>query len=346
MKKILVVGAFGYDNNQLDGQTVKTRSVYELLEKRSQGKVSYVDTLALRKKPWQGLTMLSRLLKCHTLVILPCLNNLSVLFPIFFFLSRIFHFDIISICIGGWQLEYFIGNEIFASHPLQMKLSKKVKAFLPEMEKVNRDLIECCGFTNSEVFPNFRRFKRSELQISSDRGLKMVFMARVNKNKGYDTIFEALNFIRDYCPGSIVDFYGCIAQEDESDFLSKIEMNNDIVSYKGILSPEKIPSVLQDYDVLLLPTRNYTEGFPGSILDAYISGIPVIVSEWKHSREFVDDGRTGLIIPFNNNQKAFDEAVLRLYKDRQLLNSMKQAAYDEADKYSEEAAWEIIKRYI
>ena len=31
MNKVLVIGAFGYENNQLDGQTIKTRNVYNLL---------------------------------------------------------------------------------------------------------------------------------------------------------------------------------------------------------------------------------------------------------------------------------------------------------------------------
>lgn len=38
---------------------------------------------------------------------------------------------------------------------------------------------------------------------------------------------------------------------------------------------------------MLLPTHYYTEGLPGSVLDAYMSGIPIIVSRWKHASEFV-----------------------------------------------------------
>ena len=30
MKNIFIIGAFGYSNNQLDGQTIKTRNVYDL----------------------------------------------------------------------------------------------------------------------------------------------------------------------------------------------------------------------------------------------------------------------------------------------------------------------------
>lgn len=346
MNKILVIGAFGYENNQLDGQTIKTRNVYDLLRKKHKGKHYYIDTLSLKKRPWTGLIMLYRLITCNTLIILPCLNNLTFLFPIFYYMSKMFHFEIISICIGGWQVEYFLGSEKFGFHPKQMNMSKKIKAFLPEMIKVNNDLINMCGFTNSEVFPNFREIDRKNQLINNEKGLRLVFMARINKMKGYDVIFNSLNFIRDKCPNSSITFYGGIASEDKDDFLNKVEANNDIVSYKGLLSPEKIHETLKKYDVMLLPTKYYTEGFPGSILDAYISGIPVIVTEWKHSHEFVSDGNTGIIVPFENNQEDFNNSIFSLYKDRNKLNYMKRAAYKEANKYSEEAAWDVLKKYL
>ena len=326
MKNILVVGAFGFENNQLDGQTIKTRNVYDLLQKKHKGKHSYIDTLSLRRKPWLGFEMLYKLITCNTLIILPCLNNLTVLFPVFYYMSIIFRFDIISICIGGWQVEYFLGGEKFKCHPLQMEMSKKIKAFLPEMIRVNKDLINQCGFTNTEVFPNFRNFHRSTQIITNERGLRLIFMARVNKMKGYDVIFDSLHFIRENCPDSKVDFYGSVASEDKEDFMSKVEANYDIVSYKGLLAPDIIHDTLKNYDVMLLPTKYYTEGFPGSILDAYISGIPVIVTEWKHSHEFVIEGNTGIIVPFENNQEDFNNAILNLYRDRHKLNLMKKAA--------------------
>lgn len=346
MKRILVIGAFGYENNQLDGQTIKTRNVYNLLKKKHEGKHSYIDTLSLRKKPWLGFVMLYKLITCNTLIILPCLNNLTILFPLFYYMSKLFRFDIISICIGGWQVEYFLGSEKFGYHPKQMIMSKKIKAFLPEMIRVNNDLINMCGFTNTEVFPNFREFYRSSQIITNESGLRLVFMARVNRMKGYDVIFESLKFIRENCPDCKVDFYGGIASEDKDDFLKKVESNTDLVSYKGLLMPENIHKTLKDYDVMLLPTKYYTEGFPGSILDAYISGIPVVVTEWKHSHEFVSNEKTGIIVPFENNQNAFNEAILKLYNDKNKLSEMKKAAYEEANKYSEAAAWGVLKKYL
>lgn len=346
MKKILVVGAFGYDNNQLDGQTVKTRSVYELLEKRSQGKVSYIDTLSLRRKPYLLFALIYRLLTCNTLIVLPALNNLTYLFPAFYYLSKIFKYEIVHICIGGWQIEYFWGLGNYRRHLTLLRMTKKIKAFLPEMDSVNEYFVKNCGFTNTEVLYNFRAFNRPPQTISNEEGLRLVFMARIHRMKGYDVIFNSIDYLRQNCPGCKVDFYGWINPEDETDFLNKIEAFSDVAEFKGTLTPDVIHQTLAQYDVLLLPTKFYTEGFPGSILDAYIAGIPVVVSEWKHSREFVKDGDTGIIVPFEDNQNAFNAAILSLCNDRNKLNEMKQKAYMEANKYSEDTAWSILERYI
>ena len=345
-RSILVVGAFGYESNQLDGQTIKTRNVYDMIKKRCNCDTSYVDTLYLKKRPWLLFNLLYKLCICRTLVLLPAHNNLTYLFPILYFLSKILRYDINCICIGGWQVEFFMGTGKFGYHPHIMSLCKKVKVFMPEMEQLNNELKNICKFNNTVVFPNFRTFDRAPLSISPHKGFRMVFLARVNKHKGYDVIFNSLPYLRKNCPDCIIDFYGQIASDDKEEFEQLVNSNNDIVSYKGILNQESITATLKGYDVMLLPTHYYTEGFPGSILDAYIAGIPVIVSEWKHAHEFVKNSITGIIVPFEDNQDAFNETILALYNDQNLLNRMKVKAFEEADKYSEDAAWSILNKYL
>src|SRR5690606_1561204 len=92
----------------------------------------------------------------------------------------------------------------------------------------------------------------------------------------------------------IVDFYGPISESDERYFQENVE-KFDNVFYKGIVTPKDVYRVLSQYDLLLLPTRYAGEGFPGTILDAYISGVPVIVTDWLFLPEFVEHGTTGYV---------------------------------------------------
>lgn len=343
---LVVLGAFGYSNNQLDGQTVKTRNVYNLLCDRQDEPVNKIDTVDFKKKPWLLIKLLYYLVKCKTVVIVPCLNNLTFIFPLAYLLSKIISFDIISICVGGWQVEYFLGNERFKPHPLQLKYSRKIKGFLPEMENVNRVLIQQLSFKNTEVFPNFRRFRPVQVNTTVHNELKMVFMARINKTKGYNSIFLALDKLKNLSENVSMTFYGQVAEENKAEFDSLIKAHSDFASFKGALKPEEIQQTLTQYDVMLLPTQYYTEGFPGSILDAYIAGIPVIVTEWKHSHEFVDDGNTGFIVPFGECVDDIVECIRMLIRDKNLLNRMKNNAQKESLKYSEDKAWDVIRKYL
>lgn len=345
--KILILGYFGYENNQLDGQTVKTRSVYNLLVERYNGEVFYYDTLIARRSPLSLFKLLFKLIKCNTLIIIPALNNLTYIFPIVYYLSKIFNYEIIHVCVGGWHVEYFIGNKRFKPHPLQLKLSRKIKAFLPEMKKVDTDLKTLLGFQNSKYFPNFRKVEYmavAENKVSES--LHLVFMARINKKKGYRTIFNFAEIIKNKSYKIVIDFYGPIEENDKIDFLSLVDKYSNIVKYHGVLNPNDIYSTLSKYDIMLLPTTYYTEGFPGSILDAYIAGIPVIVTNWMHAQEFVKDGKTGFIVPFDDPQYEFNKKIMELYNNRERLKSMKQNARNESYKYSSDEAWEILKEFL
>ena len=346
-RSICILGAFGYDTNQLDGQTVKTRNVYRLLQLNTKGRLYAIDTMHIRRKPLSAIKLLWALIKCRTLVIIPCLNNLTYIFPITYFLSKILNFGIIHICVGGWQVEYFQGNERFQAHPMQLRQSKKIKAFLPEMARVNDELTKELGFKNTEVFPNFR-FIRSETRRveTTSETLRLVFLARVDKKKGYDTIFSFAEDVEMNGYRIVIDFYGPINEADEEEFMSLLEKHKRCVSYKGVLQQDEVTKHLENYDVMLLPTTIYTEGFPGSILDAYIAGIPVIVTEWKHCHEFVDDNETGFIIPFNDCQREFNDRIMSFYNDRIMLSNMKAKAFEKRLLYSDQTAWGILSKYL
>ncbi|MCM1141108.1 MAG: hypothetical protein NC453_21280, partial [Muribaculum sp.] len=98
-KKILVFGYFGYVTDQLDGQTVKTRSIYELVKERANAKVVYADSQEFRKSSKSIFKFFRNLITCNTLIWLPAHNNLKYLFPLIWFCSRIFKFEILYVVI-------------------------------------------------------------------------------------------------------------------------------------------------------------------------------------------------------------------------------------------------------
>ena len=318
MKKLLVLGYFGYETNQLDGQTVKTRDVCRLTkEQLGKHKVEYFDTQCLQRNKLLVFNMFWKLVRCKMLFYLPAHNNLKVFFPLIFILSKIFGYKIHYFVVGGWLRE-------FLTHlPMHRLMLGRIAGIHAETKRLKRELEEYYHFGNVDIFPNFRFFEFNPRATISNK-LRIVFMARIMKQKGIDWIFSLADYIVENGLEDkySITFFGQVADEDREYFKQNVE-KYAFVEYRGSLQPAEIHETLSLYDVMLLPTHFYTEGLPGSVVDAYISGIPVIVTEWKHSHEFVDDGQSGYIVPFENGLQQMINKVLELEEGRDLLCRMK-----------------------
>lgn len=344
LTKILVLGYFGYVTNQLDGQTIKTRNVYNLIESRSNkiGVISHFDTQQFQQSKFSVLTMIWELVKVNKLVYLPAHNNLRYLFPILFLICKIFRIEILYFVIGGWLFDYLLDK------PIHRFLLKKITKIFPENSQLEKLLEFTFGFKNLQTLPNFRVHNFKPNLAKEKKSYRIVFMARINRMKGIEVIFKIAEYFENNSIGPkkvSIDFYGTIDKNDEELFLANIS-RHPITTYKGTLAPENIYYTLSKYDVMILPTKYYTEGFPGSILDAYIAGIPVIVTHWKHALEFVDHAKSGFVVPFENGEQEIKYKLTELYNNEDLLYQMKKNAYEKSKEYSSESVWKIIEPYL
>lgn len=340
--KVLVFGYFGYHTHQLDGQTIKTRSIYEMLCTHNELEVHYADTQEFRYSIKAVWIFIAALFSCDRLVYIPAHNNLKYLFPMIFIAANLFHFQIIYVAVGGWLPEYL------RDLPLHQRFLGKIKMILMENNYASTQLRELYGFKNVSVIPNFRHEPLREFLPhirKNNEILRLVFMARINRMKGLDTIADIADKLKDvYSEVKIsIDFYGPILESDKLYFEQELIEKYTFVHYKGVLEPNEIVTTLRSYDAMLFPTHYYTEGFPGSILDAYRSGIPVIATHWKYASEFIQENVTGYIVDFENPVPEMLDCVLMLYFDTSLLLKLKECAYQRSLYYTPETAWGIFK---
>lgn len=336
-----VLGAFGFRSTLYDGQTIKTRNLLALLQEKGVD-VDYFDTQDFKSDKCSVLRMCWKVMTCKTLYYLPARNNLIYLFPIIYWLSKLFHTGIHYFVVGGWLVE------LLADKPHHRRKLSKIAGIHCETQFMKNALEKEYGFKNVDVFPNFRINDFHPKAHHEENKLKLVFMARVIKMKGLDLIFALGDKIVDrWLQDRItIDFYGPQQNEDgDVEYFNTNLAKYPFMKYYGPLEPSDIYTTLEKYDAMLLPTHFYTEGLPGSILDAYISGIPVVVTKWKHATEFVDDGESGIIIPFEDDGSALSDAVMRLFEDNSLLNRMKTNAQEKWREFSSEKAWELIQHY-
>ena len=329
--KIFICGHFGYKNNQIDGQTIKTRQLKDvLIKKLGESNVAYVDTSYAKSKPFATFKKIKRnVMNCSYLIILPGVNGLKVLLPFYIKWKRNFNIDIRYIVIGGWLPQFLNRNKFY------LGLFKKLDGIYVETNIMKENLLNI-GLNNVSILPNFRQIDFEISKINKTKlPVKLVYFSRVVREKGIELAIEAVERINRKNNLIILDIYGPIQKNYRGLFEKNLAKTKSKISYKGILKPtgNNIYEVLSKYDLMVFPTYYQGEGFAGAILDSYISGVPVIASDWKYNSEIIKEGETGKLF-ISQDIDDLTEKLEFLTNHPDLIYQMKKNCLEEAKKYN------------
>lgn len=81
------------------------------------------------------------------------------------------------------------------------------------------------------------------------------------------------------------------------------------VNYIGELPPDEVPGMIASCRALIYPTR-FFEGEPMSVIEAYMTGTPVIASDTGSVSELVCDGVTGRLISLDGTVKELVDIII------------------------------------
>lgn len=330
IKKIFICGNFGYNGNKLDGQTVKTRVLKDELEETwEKENINFVDTSFIKINPVRVIIQIIRhFISATNIIMMPDQRAFKFLLPVFIFINMFKKKDIRYVVIGGW-LPSFLANKKY-----YLRLSKKLQGIYVETNAMKRDM-ENLNLSNVHLLPNFRRFDfKPSFSVGVDLPIKLVSFSRVLREKGIEISIKAVNSINAKNKKNIVslDIYGPVQSGYEDTFEEIMKNQNSQISYKGILQPDEIYSTLSRYDLLVFPTFYSAEGFPGTIIDAYISGVPVIASDWAYNTEFVEEGYSGKICEARNVEDLIAKIEFFI-NNLEKIAEYKQNCVNEAEKY-------------
>lgn len=330
MEKILVIGNFGYYSDNLNGQTMKTRTIYEgLLKYTSNKEINYFDT-SEEGKIISKMIHIWRLIfltfKSNTIILMPAQKAIKFLTPLYFLICKLTNKKVKMVAIGGWLADFLTNNEMY------IKFLDQFDEIYVELSSLKQKL-EKFGLNNVVHFPNFRIYEENKICINKTNEVQeVVFFSRVTKEKGIELAVSAINNInRKYDKNIKLHVYGPVSEEYKNQFVKLAEENKNIL-YKGIISPNEILSVLSQYDLMIFPTYYPGEGFPGAILDALTAGVPIVASDWKYNSEILVDGYTGLLVTAKD-QKDLTNALENLIPNTSLINKMKKNCIAESKKY-------------
>lgn len=337
--KVGICGHFGNGKSFLDGQTVKTKMIYQIL-KNKMNSVDLIDTYCWQKKIFQFITnCFSLIQKSENIILLPAQNGVKVFIPFFWFINLFFKRKIHYVVIGGWLPEFLEQRKWLCF------FLKKIDYIYVEMHTMCRKL-EALQFKNVFYMPNCKELhilNESELVCNTTEPYRLCTFSRVMKEKGIEdavSVVKSINikYGRTVC---MLDIYGQIDKKYHSEFHELMKGFPDFIQYKGCIPSNLSIEVLKKYYLLLFPTRFQTEGLPGTIIDSFAAGVPVVAAEWEYCREMICDGVNGFIYPMYSISY-LENILCEAFKHSDRVNEMKRKCLASTQDYMPERAMKIL----
>ena len=173
--------------------------------------------------------------------------------------------------------------------------------------------------------------------------LKVLFTARMIREKGVFVLADAANNIKDKFLGK-VEFLLCGGLDDNPTALTKEDIEScceeGYITWLGYRTD--VLELLKDSHLVAFPSY-YMEGLPKSLIEATAVGRPVITTDSIGCRDTVIDGYNGYLIPKKDSEMLGEKLEL-LLSDAQLRKEMGQ----NSRKYAEEhfSLAKVIEKHL
>lgn len=291
--RIGIIGHFGGGKRYLDGQTVKTKTLCCELTKAGITDIVTVDTwLNNSNKPKLLADALKCIASCDKVVLIVSRGGLKVFLPMLYWAKKVLGRKVFLDVIGGNTAKLIKAN------PSWLRYMAAFDSIWVEFQGAKEEL-EQMGLANIEVIPNFKNLDIVD-PSKSDKGpgFRFCTFSRVMKEKGIVDAVQAVAQVRQLLGREdlFLDVWGPVEGAFKQEF-DAVLRENPFVAYKGCVDFGDSVSVVRQENVLLFPTRWEGEGFPGTVVDAFAAGIPVVASDWNANAEIIEHMKTGLIYP-------------------------------------------------
>ncbi len=341
MRRIGLIGSIGNGKQTSSGQTIRTRILLSSLKSHyGNDMIQLCDTDDATHNTIKFLIhLLLCLIKCKDIVLIVSRNGLRVFLPILSFAQEHLGKRIYNNIIGGNIIELIDNN---ANYP------KYMKTFCVNWVQMQQlvEQLKAKGIHNAEVLPNskpLRIVQESELPSEFTSPLSFCTFSRISKAKGIELAIQTIERINSESQGPIAELtiYGNPDEDYQETFDALIKRSTNMIHYGGIIPFDKATDVLKQYYMLLFPTTFYGEGFPGTILDAYASGLPVLASDWKFNPDLIEEGVTGFLYD-HASENDFEKKLRYVIGNKEEVCALRKNCLKEADKYTAENVMPII----
>lgn len=339
--RILLIGALNLHRIPQGGEEYKNQLLYQYL--CINNKIVPIDTHRWKQRPIviQRLLINVLFVRYDRIIISASSHSVYRLVQILQFFPKIAS-NTIYFVVGG-----FFPNAVITGN-FKIKPYKSLKSIVVQGTML-KETLEQAGYTGKiHVLPNFKRFpslRDKTLRVGNH--IKFLFLSRIHPDKGIHEIFEASKLLRIWgIQNFSITFYGPIEPSFREWFENSLPPETTYSGVLDIINKETYAyNLLSTFDVMLFPTYWKGEGFPGALVDAFASGLPVIATDWNMNKEIIEHERNGLLIP-PKDAKALAIAMRKLIEDRQLLHYLSEESSRYAKRYHVDALWPEVTRII
>lgn len=167
--------------------------------------------------------------------------------------------------------------------------------------------------------------KRREFGIP-ENAFVIISAAELNKNKNYTASITA------FAKADIPDSYFVICGEGKlkNQYINLAASLNvsDRVIFAGYRSD--MPEMYHMSDVFIFTSKR--EGFGNACIEAMASGLPIIVSDTRGTREYAENGKNAFVFDADDSD-GFSEALKTLYSNQNLRSEMSKESIRSALKF-------------
>ena len=158
---------------------------------------------------------------------------------------------------------------------------------------------------------------------TEDKPLRALFVGGLSQRKGISYLFEAVASLNGMVELTV------IGRRPEGCPILDRHLNRHV--WIASLSHVDILETMGHHDVLIFPSL--FEGFGLVILEALSRGLPVITTPHTAGPDVLTDGKDGFIVPIRSSNAIMEKLEL-LYRDRDMLNGMKNNALETSRQYT------------
>lgn len=179
---------------------------------------------------------------------------------------------------------------------------------------------------------------REKFAITSKDYL-ILYAAELNDNKNQGMLIEAMKTLVKEIPNIKLMLVGSGVNKEKYEReinLNKLDKNILLLGYRT-----DVPELLKIADLYVSTSKR--EGLPINIVEAMISGLPIVATNSRGQRELVQDGKNGYVVEIND-VNGLIQKIKNIYSDTRIRENLMLNAREGIDKYLLSNVIEEMKR--